>query len=79
VYTEVSLLFHHVAAYRRVHTPYDMLLHHQKIWLFTVLISDFNREQYELPEGGLEMDQNTLEHFKCFNATIWHQYIIIYS
>jgi hypothetical protein len=25
-----------------------------KIWLFTVLISDFNKEQYELPEDDLK-------------------------
>jgi hypothetical protein len=33
-------------------------------------ISDFNKEQYELPEDDLETDRNMLERFKCFNATI---------
>jgi hypothetical protein len=46
------------------------LPHHQKIWLSIVLISDFNKEQYELPADDLEMGRNTLEPFKCFNATI---------
>jgi hypothetical protein len=36
------------------------------IWPFTVLISDFNKELYELPEDDLKMDWNMLEHFKCF-------------
>jgi hypothetical protein len=40
------------------------------IGLFTVLISDFNKEQYEPPEDDLETDRNMLERFKCFNATI---------
>jgi hypothetical protein len=35
-----------------------------------VLISDFNKEQYELPENDLKMDRNMLERFRCFNATI---------
>jgi hypothetical protein len=46
-----------------------MLLHHQN-WPFTVLISDFNKEQYELPEDDLKMGRNMLERFKRFNATI---------
>jgi hypothetical protein len=41
------------------------------MWLFTVLISDFNKEQYELPDDDdLETDRNMLESFKCLNATI---------
>jgi hypothetical protein len=54
----------------RTHPTKRMLPHHQKIWLFTVLISDFNKEQYEIPEDDLETDRNVLESFKCFNATI---------
>ena len=46
-----------------------MLPHHQN-WPFTVLISDFNKEQYELTEDDLKMNRNMLERFKCFNATI---------
>jgi hypothetical protein len=57
---------------------HDMLPHHQN-WPFTVLISDFNMEQYELPEDDLKMDRNMLERFKCFNPTILEEYIIIYS
>jgi hypothetical protein len=38
--------------------------------VFTVLISEFNKEQYELTEDDLETDRNILEPFKCFNATI---------
>jgi hypothetical protein len=30
-----------------------------------VLISDLNKEQYELPEDDLKMDRNMLERFKC--------------
>jgi hypothetical protein len=41
-----------------------------KIWLFTVLISAFNKEQHELPEDDLKMDRNMFELFKCFIATI---------
>jgi hypothetical protein len=33
---------------------------------FIVLISDFNKEQYELPEDDLKTDRNMLECFKCF-------------
>jgi hypothetical protein len=54
---------------RHAHTSYDLLPHHQN-WPFTVLISDFNKEPYELPEDDLKMDRNMLEYFKCFNATI---------
>jgi hypothetical protein len=62
-------------------SPYSSLLkpHYQKIWLFTVLISDFNKEEYELPEDELKNGSKILEPFKCFNATILDQYIIIYS
>jgi hypothetical protein len=40
--------------YASAHTPYDMLPHHQKIDLFKVLVSDFNKELYELPEDDLK-------------------------
>jgi hypothetical protein len=47
---------------RHAHTPYDILPHHQN-WPFTVLISDFNKEQYELPEDDLK---NGSKHVGAF-------------
>jgi hypothetical protein len=42
-----------------------MLPHHQKLDFSPVLIGDFNKEEYELPEDDLKMDRN-MERFKCF-------------
>jgi hypothetical protein len=47
---------------RHARTPYDMLPHHLN-WQFRVLISDFNKEQYELPEDDL---RNGSKHVGAF-------------
>jgi hypothetical protein len=41
-------------------------------------VTDFNKEQYELPEEDLKMDRNMLDRVTRFNAPILEKYIIIY-
>jgi predicted class III extradiol MEMO1 family dioxygenase len=55
------------------------IIHKYNNTTFIVLISDFNKERYELPEDDLKMDRNMLSVLSACNAAVLDEYITIYS